>query len=596
MKSNYAFLILVLIVVLSHVVYGDKVIRIDANNNVSPKVVLYQNGAVTVERTFEIQDLVGEQQRFKVHIQGLSNRIDPQSIVIRAKSPDDELSSSLTILDYSVGTYTDSNQLNKILSQQRRIQQDIVYNKEMLQWNDKWMTSVLSNRLDANEFRTTMSQFEKQKKQYLESINSYEQLLMELKNLETTPNNSMRKYSELNLTMQTTKDIKNVEIFVSYVIHDAGGWNPSYTLNLEQSNLNDQPITSLIYDASVRQESGEDWTDCRLILSTASPSLALQPSVPSEPRCAYIHMPNHLNQFASSPQMSRAAAPEIMTMAADYDMARDAKFTTASVKSDSFLGYVTYEIPVSVNLTSSPGTERYLRISSQKFDSKSIYWQHYAVTSSSNRVYRKVTAVNSNGVPLLPGPVKIVKNGMYVSSTQLTSGNGMMIQPEDTIDLFVGEDQNVKLVTRHIRENQDKGKYLIFSGGQQILSDTYAVEVTNNNRHPINLTLVDLIPKPNGDSIKVYLVDPVIVSKQTSLQELMTIPNDTASDQKSEPKYLSEKTVTTSDGMTVTLKNKNYELNRNLNIQGSDTKQITLKYQLVWTKDNQQQEITICDI
>ena len=93
------------------------------------------------------------------------------------------------------------------------------------------------------------------------------------------------------LTSSSSRSMREAVVFVNapqagaarirltYLVSGAS-WSPSY--NLRASDARDQVVVE--YNASVRQQSGEDWTDVAMTLSTASPSLvAAAPSLDPMP-------------------------------------------------------------------------------------------------------------------------------------------------------------------------------------------------------------------------------------------------------------------------------------------------------------------------
>jgi uncharacterized protein (TIGR02231 family) len=66
--------------------------------------------------------------------------------------------------------------------------------------------------------------------------------------------------------------LETVKLSVTYVVHGAW-WNPSYDVRVSKNHTR----MSLTYFGEVRQQTGEDWPNCRLSLSTAAPGIGGTP-------------------------------------------------------------------------------------------------------------------------------------------------------------------------------------------------------------------------------------------------------------------------------------------------------------------------------
>lgn len=67
--------------------------------------------------------------------------------------------------------------------------------------------------------------------------------------------------------METSEDNCSVDMFLSYQVDEAQ-WTPFYDVRVKTSDSNKFEIN---YFATVVQQTGEDWDDVELFLSTAKP-------------------------------------------------------------------------------------------------------------------------------------------------------------------------------------------------------------------------------------------------------------------------------------------------------------------------------------
>ncbi|MCC5814757.1 MAG: mucoidy inhibitor MuiA family protein, partial [Leptospira sp.] len=89
---------------------------------------------------------------------------------------------------------------------------------------------------------------------------------MQKKKLNQIQSRSNKSHRVIEVTLQTTKN-DNANVNFSYMVPNAG-WNVSYGMHLDDKNQ-----IRIEYYGNIKQETGEDWKDVNLYLSTAKPSL-----------------------------------------------------------------------------------------------------------------------------------------------------------------------------------------------------------------------------------------------------------------------------------------------------------------------------------
>ncbi|RZK30463.1 MAG: mucoidy inhibitor MuiA family protein, partial [Hymenobacter sp.] len=105
----------------------------------------------------------------------------------------------------------------------------------------------------------------------------------------------------------TNKTAKNATLEIDYVVSNAG-WYPVYDLRAKDSK---SPV-QLNYKAQVYQNTGIDWSNVKLKLSTSNPSLGgTKPVLSSWFLNFYEPRPVSVPMYRSNKEMKKSAAPSM---------------------------------------------------------------------------------------------------------------------------------------------------------------------------------------------------------------------------------------------------------------------------------------------
>lgn len=293
-------------------------------------------------------------------------------------------------------------------------------------------------------------------------------------------------------------------IELSYVITGAG-WSPLYDLRLGEDS--GKPVLEVGYLAQVSQQSGEDWRDVSLTLSTARPALA---SRLPELEPWYIE-PVHALPLESAP-MPRMAAMKSVAPAAPtapgMDAARAVPAEEAHATVEQSGAAVNYLVPGKVSIP--PDGARHKVVVARYPLSPDL--DYVTAPSVVQAAYRRAKVVNASPYTLLPGKANLFAEDDFIGTTDLE-----LVAPQGQIELYLGAEDRIK-VERELKR-RDVDKTLI--GGKRRLHYGYETRLDNLLDTPVRLTLHDQIPVARHEDIKVRLetVDPKPV-EQTSLNLL----------------------------------------------------------------------------
>ncbi len=281
-------------------------------------------------------------------------------------------------------------------------------------------------------------------------------------------------------------------IHLSYQVPGVS-WHPVYDVRLET----DSGQLSLTQYGAVRQQTGEDWQDIRLVLSTAQPHRGT--SLPElNPFWVDLYDP------AASPRamrrdLSKMAAPS-MTMESAVDMAAEngaglgveAEFAGADIRSVGFVSE--YAIPGRISVAAD-GTETRLLCGTFATENR---LEVQIKPQLSNEAFVVSRAVLQSTAPLLPGTASLFRDGAYVGQLQLP-----LLRPGQTQEISFGIDDRI-VITRNILKNMQSDPTLLSRENQR--ERHVATIIGNQSSKEIDIVVLETIPVGRHDRIKVDIL------------------------------------------------------------------------------------------
>jgi uncharacterized protein (TIGR02231 family) len=316
-----------------------------------------------------------------------------------------------------------------------------------------------------------------------------------------------------------TMSAGEVTVNLSYLVYGAE-WHPRYDARVDA----DAAKVLLTQQALVTQNSGEDWRQVVLSLSTARPSATVR--LPDEPDPWYLDVyqpPQPVTQkFARSMRAPMAlgagAADGMMTMAApaavesDLLTVREMAMSTADVEQSGAAQVFHIGGRSDVPSDGSPHT---LGIGSYDLPCRLEYIAEPVIAEGA---HLRALPTNTSGTVLLPGAMYVFHAGAagdeYVGATNLA-----LTAQDAELTLYLGIDDNVSVKREMIERDTDKGN--ILQTGIRRVTLGYRVTLANRTAAPQRVILKDRMPVPRHERIKIKPLDfrPQPTSK-TKLEQL----------------------------------------------------------------------------
>ncbi|GAB4580060.1 MAG: DUF4139 domain-containing protein [Anaerolineales bacterium] len=277
-------------------------------------------------------------------------------------------------------------------------------------------------------------------------------------------------------------------------LQTGASWHPAYDIRLTN------PLLEVAYLGQVVQNTGEDWKNITLSLSTASPALA---GVVPELQPWYIAPPQPMFQTAASakrggvgaalaPQALRAAAPSMDVERQEQILEEVQEAVVVQAEVSEAGASITYKIGEGIDI---PGdnTPRKTTIALFELPPSLDYVTAPRLVSAA---YRRMKAVNQSPYVLLPGQVQLFEADDYIGTAQTPR-----VTPGQEMELYFGVDDRVVVERELVKRETDK-KLL---GDQRRIRFAYEIKLENHTDKRQTISVWDQIPVSRHESLKVRL-------------------------------------------------------------------------------------------
>lgn len=266
---------------------------------------------------------------------------------------------------------------------------------------------------------------------------------------------------------------ESLEIELEYVTAGAA-WRPYHQAAL----TGEQALVSC--QGCVWQNTGEDWTEVELRLSTRRPSLGTEPP-PLQPDWLFAG-PRSTTRTVEVREQKEAALSDFQLPAGPPSL--------PGVDDGGEVRRLEASRPVTV-----PGDGQAVRVPLFEFESE-VQLQRVLYPELSTAVILKGNLSNEASLPLLAGPVDLIRDGAFIGRSQLG-----YVAAGEKFELGWGADTRVS-VHRKSFKGEDKEKKL---SGWVRSRRTVTVKLGSLSDQPIDLTLTERIPVSEVKEVEVEL-------------------------------------------------------------------------------------------
>ncbi len=292
------------------------------------------------------------------------------------------------------------------------------------------------------------------------------------------------KISEGKLILQVMNEVAgSINFDINYLAYNAS-WTPFYELRAESIK---EPI-NMLYKAQVSQETGLDWKNVKLSLSSGNPNQNNQAPILNAWFLRFGYPKMFYQQKAVVNQLQGKVAgiqTEEFKEAATLDEVVIVRNTTLNVSFD-------IDIPYDIL---SNGKAHSVALKEIKLPAN---YKYYAAPKVEKEAFLLAEIGDYSQYNLLPGEANIIFEGLYVGKTNINPN-----QTSDTLNLSMGRDKKISIKREKVVDKS--GTKFLSSYKEQTF--TYDITVRNNKKEDAYILLKDQYPISTDKEIEIELLE-----------------------------------------------------------------------------------------
>jgi uncharacterized protein (TIGR02231 family) len=337
--------------------------------------------------------------------------------------------------------------------------------KEAMDFQRARMTEVKNKQLEINQRITNYNQDITKVQQQLNELNAH--------------NN--KSSGEIVVTV-VAKEAGLANMGISYVVNNAG-WFPSYDLRVTDIS---KPMY-LKYKANVYQNSGEDWSNVKLNISSGNPK---------ESGTVPILEPWNLYSVRfTAPVITPDDQVKEMMVSQDIAETRKSKAVSRPAPMPSVMlteGQTAFqfEIEQPYNIPSD-GKQHTVDVQEKTINAS---YEYFCIPKKDKDVFLTARITGWEDLNLLNGDANLYYEGTYLGKALLDTRN-----TKDTLEVSLGRDKNI-IVTR--TKLKEFSKNQVF-GSSKTDERSWEISIRNKKQQPINITIEDQFPTSTNKDIVV---------------------------------------------------------------------------------------------
>jgi len=348
---------------------------------------------------------------------------------------------------------------------------------------DTWTNLLTFSADQLNKISTELESIDAQREDLQAKRTALEQQLNELRG------EGGRSYKTIVVRLSASTGGK-LDLTLRYATPNAS-WTPSYDARVSSG----EHAVQLGYFGLVRQNTGEDWHDVDLTLSTARPSLGgsppeLSPWIVQQQQIVPLRpfetssVRNEAFKTASSLAGSRVPAVEIRDMA------------TAVTSVETQATSATFHSPTKADIPADNAPHKVgVAVVALKTE-----LNYQATPKLLPSAFLSARVTNTSDFPLLAGAMNVFLDDTFVASSTLHS-----VMPGEKFDLALGADEAIAVKRKlNNRFTEDTG---LVTKGKRITYDV-TLTVQNNKKTAEQIVLQDQVPVSRHEKIVVKILAP----------------------------------------------------------------------------------------
>ncbi len=295
---------------------------------------------------------------------------------------------------------------------------------------------------------------------------------------------------------------------VTYAVRNAR-WTPLYDARLDTGSKDRKPALELVRRAEIVQNTGEDWSNVTLGVSTLRTARGGNAPELSTLIVQYPQLPRPMAAGSASDSAAPRALKQAQVAAAPppQSEARErADEQQASVEASGF--QVTFRIPGRVSIGAADGAKS-LRIATATIAPALLVRSAPVLDPTA---FLEASFKQAEDAPLLPGRVSIYRDGTFVGRGRMAAAG-----KDETVRLGFGADDKVKIERSVLKRNEGSTGLIVTTSKTDERS--FKTTVRNGHDFPIRVAIEDQLPVSENEEIVVEMLPSTTPPTATNLRD-----------------------------------------------------------------------------
>jgi uncharacterized protein (TIGR02231 family) len=387
-----------------------------------------------------------------------------------------------------------SAKLNHIDTERKYLITNKIYQKDTL---PEFSASLSYLRKQLFELTDMEQKLKKQNNDIQELITEINNRITELNNYQqnTRQKTNNPPIHQIEVTVQAQKNLTG-SMTISYFVSNAS-WSPSYDIRVKDIN---SPV-ELTMKGTVYQNTGEDWENVGLTLSTNNPyKNKVKPELSVwyinyyNPNIGYYKDANKKLEKSRIAQTKALSLSEIVVDEAEDNYAptapRAVQSTNYTVKTQT-MANVEYKIDLKYSIAAD-NKAHLVAVNQQEIKADYI---HYLVPKYDKESYLVAQLVDWEELDLLPSKANLYYEGSYIGESRINP------TANDTLYISLGNDRNVRI--KRVKD-KEKSRDKVFSN-RKSTTVSYDLIVKNMGIKDYSIVVEDHLPVSKDKTIEVIL-------------------------------------------------------------------------------------------
>lgn len=282
---------------------------------------------------------------------------------------------------------------------------------------------------------------------------------------------------------------------IAYFTRNAG-WIPAYELRVKTIDNS----LKLMYKASITQNTGLDWKNVQLSLSTSNPNQGnVLPTL--NPAYLQLYVPVLYNSMLEDKPAKDNSPSQLQEVVVTADTKRNQGYSYSVQQVSNINAYTTlkesqlninFEIDLPYTIPSD-GKSYSVAIKEEKIPA---VFKHYAIPKMDKDAFLVAEIAHWDSLGLLPGEANIIMDNVYLGKSFIDPNAAT-----DTLSLSLGRDKRIavsRILIKDFTTTKEKG---------DTKTDRFTYEITlrNNKKQPVSMVLKDQYPISKMKEVEISL-------------------------------------------------------------------------------------------